>query len=357
MMNVSFVVRTLLLCSGFFLSFGAIAADESHAKKENKVPVQVATVAFNEYAKPLRVSGLLENKSEQTLAFKVRGLVAKIYVDEGQFVKKGQRLAILNLEEIDAQVAKAQSVLASAERNLVRFTSLQGRNALSVDQLQTAETQVDVARSDLTVAKFNRRHAEIKAPANGRILKRTIEPNEMIGSGQAAFVFASKKQGWILRTGVTDKDIVRLEMTDLAELKFDAYPNEVFKAKVSELAGRADNATQTFEVELRLDTLEGKNKRNLLAGFVGHGRIYPSNKESLALLPLTSVLRTKADQAEVFVLDVDNKAHLRTVDIAFIEGGFMAVRNGLIQNERIVIQGAPYLSEGSDVSVHIVANQ
>jgi RND family efflux transporter MFP subunit len=357
MTNVSLLSRMLLLSSLFFLSLTSFAGEAKQAVFESTVPVEVNVVSFNDYAKPLRVSGLLENKSEQTLAFKVSGLVAKVYVDEGQLVKKGQRLAILNLEEIDAQVAKAQAVLANAERNLERFKSLQGRNALSVDQLQASETQVDVARSDLTVAKFNRRHAEIKAPANGRILKRSIDQNELAASGQAAFIFASKKQGWVLRTGVTDKDIVRLGMTDSAELKFDAYPNEVFKAQVSELAGRADNATQTFEIELRLEALEGKNQRNLLAGFVGHGRIYPSNKESLALLPLTSVLRTKAEQAEVFVLDADNKAHLRTVNIAFIEGGFMAVRDGVRQDERIVIQGAPYLSEGSGVSVHIAANR
>ncbi len=357
MTNVSLLSRMLLLSSLFFLSLTSFAEGASKVLAESTVPVEVAVVSFSDYAKPLRVSGLLENKSEQTLAFKVSGLVAKVYVDEGQLVKKGQRLAILNLEEIDAQVSKAQAVLANAERNLERFTSLQGRNALSVDQLQASETQVDVARSDLTVAKFNRRHAEIKAPANGRILKRSIDQNELVGSGQAAFIFASKKQGWVLRTGVTDKDIVRLGMTDSAELRFDAYPNEIFKAKVSELAGRADNATQTFEIELRLETLEGKNKRNLLAGFVGHGRIYPSHKESLALLPLTSVLRTKADQAEVFVLDADNKAHLRKVNIAFIEGGFMAVRDGVKQDDRIVIQGAPYLSEGSGVLVHIAANQ
>lgn len=349
MTNNLFISQMLLLCGVLFSSLTLQAADLATAS----VPVEVAPVNFKEYAKPLRVSGLLENKSEQTLAFKVSGLVAKVYVDEGQFVKKGQRLAVLNLEEINAQVAKAQSVLANAERNLVRFTSLQGQNALSVDQLQAAETRVDVARSDLTVAKFNRRHAEIKAPASGRILKRTIEPNELVGSGQGAFVFASKKRGWVLRTGVTDKDIVRLAMTDSAELKFDAYPNQVFKAQVSELAGRADAATQTFEIELRL----GDTSQNLLAGFVGHGRVYPSNKESLALLPLTSVLRTKADQAEVFVLDANDKAHLRTVNIAFVEGGIMAVRDGVKENERIVVQGAPYLSEGSGVSVHIAANR
>lgn len=353
MTNNLFISQLLLLCGVLFSSFALQAADLA----PEVIPVEVAPVNFKDYAKPLRVSGLLENKSEQTLAFKVSGLVAKVYVDEGQFVKKGQRLAVLNLEEIDAQVAKAKSVLANAERNLERFQSLQGQNALSMDQLQSAQTRMDVAQSDLTVAKFNRRHAEIKAPADGRILKRSIEPNELLASGQPAFIFASKKRGWVLRTGVTDKDIVRLGMTDLAELKFDAYPNQIFKAHVSELAGRADAATQTFEIELRLEPLEGKKARNLLAGFVGHGRVYPSNKESLALLPLTSVLRTKADQAEVFVLDTENKAHLRTVNIAFIEGGIMAVRDGVKESERIVVQGAPYLSEGSGVSVHIAANR
>ena len=225
-------------------------------------------------------------------------------------------------------------------------------------QLQAAETQVDVARSDLTVAEFNRRHAEIKAPASGRVLKRSIEPNELLSAGQPAFVFASQKRGWVLRTGVTDKDIVRLQMADEAELKFDAYPNQIFKAQVSELAGRADAATQTFEIELRLAPLNNKErKQNLLAGFVGHGRVYPSNKESLAMLPLTSVLRTKADTAEVYVLDAEDKAHLRTVNIAFIEGGYMAIREGVQQDERIVVQGAPYLSEGRDVAIHVATNR
>lgn len=348
-----FQMATLGLMLSLALPIKAEDSAPQAGKATDTVAVEISRVEFKDYAKPLRISGLLENKSEQTLAFKVGGLVRKVYVDEGEFVKKGQRLAVLDLEEIDAQVSKAKSVLANAERNLARFQSLQGQNALSVDQLQAAETQVDVARSDLTVAQFNRRHAEIKAPASGRVLKRSIEPNELLSAGQPAFVFASEKRGWVLRSGVTDKDIVRLQMADEAELTFDAYPGQVFTAQVSELAGRADAATQTFEIELRL----AASKKNLLAGFVGHGRVYPSNKESLALIPLTAVLRTKADSAEVYVLDSEDKAHLRSVDIAFIEGGYMAVRDGVENEERIVVQGAPYLSEGRDVSIHVATRR
>lgn len=354
-----FKVSQLLLLSlvvGLITSTGLMAS-EPKAAPIQATPVEVVSAHYAEYAKAIRISGLLENKSEQSLGFKVSGLVSRVYVDEGQFVKKGQLLASLDLEEIDAEVAKAKSVLANAQRNLERFQSLQGQNALSMDQLQSAQTRMDVAQSDLTVATFNRRHAVIKAPAAGRILNRALEPNELVKAGQPVFVFAAKKTGWILSTGIIDKDIVRTKLGDTAELYFDAYPNQLFPATVSEVAARADAATQTFKIELRLtgmskNTLSGKKgTQNLLAGFVGHGRIYPSQKENLVMLPLTALLRADGKQAEVYVIDEGNQARLRVIDVAFIEGSRMAVRAGIQEGERIVIQGAPYLSEGRSVAV------
>jgi RND family efflux transporter MFP subunit len=344
----------LLLACIFVFKAVADEADSSVGSTAVKaVPVEVVSAHFSEYAKAIRISGLLENKSEQSLGFKVPGLVSRVYVDEGQFVKKGQLLASLDLEEIDAEVAKAKSVLANAQRNLERFQSLQGRNALSLDQLQSAQTRMDVAQSDLTVAQFNRRHAVIKAPAAGRILNRALEPNELVKAGQPVFVFAAKKTGWILSTGIIDKDIVRTQLGDKAELYFDAYPNQQFRAVVSEVAGRADPKTQTFEIELRLEgSSEKKGANNLLAGFVGHGRVYPTQKERLVLLPLTALLRADGKQAEVYVLDGNDHAHLRLIDVAFIDGSRMAVRAGIQEGERIVIQGAPYLSEGHLVTVN-----
>ena len=337
---------------GFALLSSLILSIPAIAEQNSALPVEVVSAHYSEYAKAIRISGLLENKSEQSLGFKIPGLVSKVYVDEGQFVKKGQLLASLDLEEIDAEVSKAKSVLANAQRNFERFQSLQGRNALSMDQVQSAQTRVDVARSDLTVAQFNRRHAVIKAPEIGRILSRSLEPNELVQLGQPVFVFAPKKTGWVLSTGITDKDIVRTQLGDKAELYFDAYPGQKFQAVVSEVAGRADAKTQTFEIELRLiNSLGKKDTRYLLAGFVGHGRVYPTQKENLVLLPLTALLRANGKQAEVYVLDDNNQAYLHSIDVAFIEGSHIAVRSGVQEGDRIVIQGAPYLSEGRSVEV------
>jgi len=319
------------------------------AASQEPLPVEVVEAQISDYARAVPISGLLENKSEQNLAFKIAGLIRKVRVDEGQWVKQGQVLAALDLEEIDAQVAKAESVLANAERNLARFQSLQGSNALSVDRLQQAETQVDVARSDLTVSRFNQRHAVIRAPANGRILKRYIEPNELVATGKPAFLFAASKTGWVLRAGVTDRDIVRLQLNDQAVVQFDAYPGQTFAATVSELAGRAD-ATQTFEVELRLT---GKNihgeARTLLAGFVGNAVITPSQTVSASVLPISAMVKGDGAGVDIYTV-VAGKPVMRHLPLIGLDGGQMVV-TGLEAGEQVIVAGAPYVQPGRDLKI------
>lgn len=346
--------RFLFTLIGLFLAGSALA--------QPALPVETVSVQWQEYARPLRISGVLENKSEQNLAFKINGLVRRVAVDEGQWVKAGQVLAALDLEEIDAQVAKAESVLANAERNLARFQSLQGLDALSVEQLQSAETQVDVARSDLTVARFNQRHAVIRAPADGRVLKRSVEANEMVSNGKPVFLFAARTSGWVLRAGVTDKDIVRLRLQDHAEVTFDAYPGEIFQAELSELAGRAD-ASQTFEIELRVSA---KPEQPLLAGFVGHAVIMPAQTRPAVLLPVGAMVRTYNKQpaaqsahqgghqgaraeVEVFVVqnnDGEYQAQLRRLPLLALDHDQLVITGGLQDGEQVVVAGASYLSHG-----------
>ena len=347
--------RFLFTLIGLFLAGSALA--------QPALPVETVSVQWQEYARPLRISGVLENKSEQNLAFKINGLVRRVAVDEGQWVKAGQVLAALDLEEIDAQVAKAESVLANAERNLARFQSLQGLDALSVEQLQSAETQVDVARSDLTVARFNQRHAVIRAPADGRVLKRSVEANEMVSNGKPGFLFAARTSGWVLRAGVTDKDIVRLRLQDHAEVTFDAYPGEIFQAELSELAGRAD-ASQTFEIELRVSA---KPEQPLLAGFVGHAVIMPAQTRPAVLLPVGAMVRTYNKQpaaqsahqgaraeVEVFVVqnnDGEYQAQLRRLPLLALDHDQLVITGGLQDGEQVVVAGASYLSHGRVVTL------
>lgn len=302
----------------------SVCASESLEKADLRVPVSVQQVEFNHYAKPVIGSGMIKPLSEQSLAFKVSGIITKVLVKEGQLVKKGTVLARLESEEIDAQVSKAQAVYSDAQRQLERINSLQERKLVSDEQIRQANTALQVAQSDLRIAKFNRKYSVITAPAAGQILIRMIEPNELIKAGQSAFVFADKQNGWSVRLSVADVDVVKLALGDNATISLDAYPDRVFKGVINEIAGRADVLSQTFEIDVAI-----KNAPKLYSGLVAHTKIEPSEKQNLSQIPLTALIQANGHHGQVYVVDATGKTKLKDIHINYLNGAYALVSQGI----------------------------
>jgi len=233
------------------------------------------------------------------LSFKISGIIRKIYADEGMSVRKGQILAMLDLSEINSQVKQAQSAFEKARRDLERVESLYQKKAATLEQYQNVQTAFQVAQSRLNAAEFNLRYSEIRAPSRGRILKRLMEENELAGAGMPVFFFASTEQDWIVRVGVSDRDLVRLRLDDPALVAFDAYPGEKFKAKVTEIVESADQMTGTYEVELKVDPA-GKR---LVSGFVAKVDIIPSLERTYYVIPIEALVEGNGRSGYVFAVD------------------------------------------------------
>lgn len=308
--------------------------------------IRVQPIEFANHAKTVVASGLVRPVSEQTLSFKVPGIVARVLVKQGQNVKAGQLLAELELEEMNAQVAKAQAVLSDAQRQLERLTALENSQLASNERIRQVQTLVNVAQSDLRIAKFNRKYAQIHAPSHGRILNRHVEANELIGSGQPAFMFADDQQGWSVHLAVADVDVVNLNIGDQAGLQLDAFPGENFTAMVREIAGRAHGRTQTFEVDLSIQT----NKR-LYSGLIAHTEITPSIQTHVAKVPMSALIQAQGQDARIYVLDEQGHAQLRTVTLAYVDTHFAYIKSGAKDGESIVIEGGPFIKNGADIAV------
>lgn len=334
--------------TAFFLSSSGQAKSPDTALVGNtiKTPVTVMEVERIPYARQIVSSGTVRPVSEQSLSFKVSGVIDQVLVREGQMVKKGQLLARLALEEIDAQVDKAQVVLTDAKRQLKRIDALKSKQLLSDEQSRQAETAVQVAQNDLRIAKFNRKYAVIKAPADGKILTRHIEPHELVQVGQSAFVFADQSQGWQVQLSVADIDVVNLQIGDLAEVRLDAFASEVFYGKVNEIAGRADLQSQTFAVGV---LLEGEPE--LLSGLIAHTSITPAKTQPLSAIPLTALLRADDDKAKVYVLNDKGEAEVRHIQLAYLEGGNAMVSSGLADKQTIIVEGGPYITDGKAINI------
>lgn len=310
------------------------------------VSIKIAPIEFANHAKVVVASGVVRPVSEQSLSFKVSGIVKTVAVKQGQRVKKGQLLAELELEEMDAQVAKAQAVLSDAKRQLARLTALEGSQLTSDERIRQIKTSVDVAQSDLRVARFNRKYAQIHAPADGRILSRHIESNELIASGQPVYVFADDIQGWSVHMAVADVDVVKLNIGDVATIQLDAYPGEHFTAEVREIAGRAHRRTQTFEVDLVL-----KTDRRLYSGLIAHTEITPSVQTHVAKIPMSALVKAKGYEASIYVINELGHAQLKTIHLAYVDSEFAYIKRGVSHGEKIVIEGGSFITNGENIAI------
>lgn len=326
---------------------GAEARGEE-AQTPEAVAVRTAPVAEEWVTRPVVATGTLTASDEIELSFKIGGIVARVLVEEGQQVSRGQPLAMLDLSEIDAQVMRARSGLAKAERDLGRARSLYADSVATLEQLQDATTGTEVARADVQTAAFNRRYATITAPASGTVLRKLALGGELVSPGAPVLVLGSSERGQVLRVGLADRDRVRVKPGDAAVVRFDAFPGEEFAGTVREVGAAANPRTGTYEVEVAVTP----NGRPLVSGLIGRAELRPTEGRRMTTVPIEAILEADGEKATVYTLTPDGKRARRVpVTVGFIQGGRVAIAGGLDGVSKVVTDGAAYLDDGIAVEV------
>ncbi|MEZ4417739.1 MAG: efflux RND transporter periplasmic adaptor subunit [Gemmatimonadota bacterium] len=311
------------------------------------VSVGTAPVERRTLERPIVATGTYGPKDAVALSFKVGGVIASIAVDEGARVAAGQVLARLEQREVEAGLQKARGVLTKAERDLERARRLYEDSVATLSQLQDAETAAQIARADVDAAEFNRRYATIVAPAGGGVLRRDAEAGETVSPGTVVLTLGSAQRGAVVRVGLADRDVLRVERGDSATITFSALPGRKFTGRVTEVAGAATPGTGTFAVEVTLD-----GAPRLVAGMVGRVSIRPAEALVRDVVPLEAVLEADGHSAAVFTLSADGqRAERRTVTVGFIDGAHVAIDGGLDGVRTVITEGASWLSDGALVRV------
>ena len=309
--------------------------------------VRTAPIVYDSSAQPVTATGMLAARDEVQLGFKIGGIIAQISVREGQTVARGQVVATLDLREIDAQVAKARSAAAKAERDAERARSLYRDSVVTLAQMQDATTALEVAAADLETARFNRQYATIVAPSAGTVLRRQAEPGELVTPGATIVTLASAAGGRVFRVGLPDRDLMRVRLGQQATVRFDALPDRVFTGAVREVAAAATPGAGTYTVEIALPTAE-----SLATGLVGRAEIRANTGERTALVPIEAIVEADGERATVFVVDsTPPRARRVAVNVTHLRGDQVAVRGALGSADRVVREGSAYLDDGMAVRV------
>jgi RND family efflux transporter MFP subunit len=316
---------------------------------EKAVCVQADTIIETATSIKINCSGMLSSKRISKLSFKTGGIVNRILVEEGSVVKKGQLLATLDMTEISAQVQQAKVAFEKANRDLQRAKNLFADSVITLEQLQNATSAYDAALENKNIAEFNQRYSSITAPANGKIIGKMAEESELTGPGMPVLIFSAQGQDeWIVKTGISDKDLVAIKKGDRAVVKLDAFQGKEFKAEVSKLAEVADQTSGTFEIELAIKP----ENAPFINGMVASISIQSSTIQRLSLLPSDAITEANGNKGFVYMVDTNKQTAKKIpVTIAYIQNNEIAVIEQISKLGRVITKGAAYLENGSRINI------
>lgn len=328
-----------------FVSCNKKVKETTSNNTQEVIPVKIALAQKITTTDNIQASGFISSASEARLSFKTGGIIKNILVKEGEHVKKGQVLATLNLTEIAALTEQAKQAYEKAERDFKRAENLYKDSVATLEQMQNATTGLKIAKEQYDVALFNKSYSEIKAPEDGRIIKKLMNEGEIISPGMPVFFMnIAGKNDWLIKAGIADKDWAKLKIGDKATAVIDAYSETVFNAEVSQLAQAPDPLSGLYAVELKIQS----NNMPLATGLFTKVSIKPSQHATYVSIPVDAVIEGNGNEAFVYTLQ-GSTAVKKPVKIGFISNGKVMLHSGIDHNTQVITDGSAYLKNGTSV--------
>lgn len=335
------LATVLLLCS-------CNEAKETPSVQEQIIPVRTESIEKAEIRPKFYVSGLFSTDDESDLSFKNGGIIQAVYVEEGDAVIKGQILASLDMTEINTLTEQAEIALVKAERDAERAENLYRDSVVTLEQMQNAQTALEIARQQVENARYNSDQSVLKASQSGYVLKKFFRAGQVVGPGMPIVrINGASESPWVLKAGVSDQQWAAIRPGDPAEITTDVFPGKVLRGEVTRKSEGTNPMTGTLSLTISLkDSAPG-----LAAGLFGKAVIQSSLRDSVWRIPFHALLDEDENRGFVFAPDGARSVRKIPVVIDRLENGNVLISSGLEGTDQIIVEGNAYLNEDSEIEI------
>ncbi|MCX7830902.1 MAG: efflux RND transporter periplasmic adaptor subunit [Acidobacteria bacterium] len=297
-------------------------------------------------------AGTIKSKNSVNISTKMMGRILKLYVDAGDFVKKGQALvevdaaeAFSGYKQSEAGLFASETNLKNAEKDYERFKRLYEERAVTKHQLEQVEAglaqaraQKEQAKANLEMSKTLLSYGKIYSPTEGVISKKWVEEGNIVAPGMPILT-VENPSSLELSVEVPEEKAEKIAIGSKAKV-FYSNDGNYKESKVTASVKTADAFSKTSTVKLEIKPEDFK------AGQFVKVRFDSLGGETLSA-PKNSI--KKEGQIEmVFVRDNDGKVSLRVVRSGREEGDFVQILSGLSEGE-IVVLNPPELMKDGDI--------
>jgi len=344
----------LLVSLPMFAACGG-KAPEAEAEPSAALAVTLTPVEAYSLSRSVIVSGPVSAYEEMQLGVELSGQrITALNVDVGQLVKKGQVLLELDHRTLDSSLAQAEAstqqanaalVLAQAQHDRgARLAAEQLISAADLDQLRAeaaqARAQLTTARATRDAAQLQRDFAQLRAPADGVISKRLVQPGQVVAAGTELLrLIRDGRLEW--RAELPESQLAQVTVGDEIVL---SYTGEEITGVVRAVTPGIDAQTRTGTVYADLPA-----PGPLKPGVFVEGRILTGVGQAL-MVPSAAVVQRDGHNY-VFVTQDQKTVQRRRVRTGQTAHGRTEITDGLQAGERVVTEGAGFLGDGDRVRV------
>ena len=306
------------------------------------IPVNMMQVTASPVSNTVSAVGALIAEDSVVLRPEIDGRIEKLLFAEGQPVRKGATLVVMDAAEQRARVAAAEADLKLAESRYQRSEELVARNFISRQALDDARANLDIVRARLAQEKVLLDKSILRAPFAAHAGLRQVSPGAYIKKGED--IVRLDALGTLkLEVPVPEIYLALVRIGLSVKVTVDALPGQTFSGKVYAINPVLDPASRSLLVRARIANPGGKLKPGMFA----RASADLGGKTSAILVP-EQVIVPMANGSFVYVV-VSGKAELRKVLLGRREPGRVEIVSGLRAGESIVLDGQIKLRPGVPV--------
>ena len=354
--------------------------------------VSVATAHSGFIANQLSVAGIFQPFQEVDVHGKVSGYIRHIYVDIGDRVRQGQTLAVLEVPELQAEVAGAQAGITQTQQNILRLQNEVARDRASYAAIhanyvrlkqasdqqpglvaaqelddalakdQASASQIDAARSAVAAAEGQlgvsraenlrvssmEQYATITAPYTGVVTMRYADTGALIPAGTAeglnqAVVRLAQSDVLRLRMPIPERDVPMVHIGSVVSVHVQATGQQ-FPGKVVRFTRDVSNSTRTMLTEVDVANPD----LTLTPGMYADVTFNLEEKNNALIVPVSAIIQ--GDQPSVMLVNSSNRVVKRPIVLGIAGANSQEITSGLQVGDRVIIGGASTLQPGQQVN-------
>lgn len=338
--------------------------EEAVHEAEEAPPVNVTavTVAAQSTEEPVAYSATVQAAEQAQIATKVIGRVELIHVNEGDEVKKGDPLANIRSDEVDAKLSQTEAGIAeatahydNAKRDLERYESLLEKKAVTQKEMDNVRAAYESARARLQGAREMRTEVEgllkyinITAPFDGVVTKKFVDAGDLAMPGQPILSVEQIDELEAVATvpeGEIDRFSVGMPVVITVSSRGAEEPRAEYTGDITQIVLSADPASHQFMIKAVITSPD----ENIKPGMFARITVTRLGRETL-LAPAPAVFQ-RGQLEGVFVVDGESRARLRWVRTGRTFGENREILSGLESGETVVITNQRSLKDGQKVVV------